>query len=466
MARIEHVVVLMLENRSFDSMLGWLYPEHSDFDGLRGSESNPWHRQDGSVERVPVWNDNSISADAACIPNPDPGESFDDMTMQIFGLSTDGTPRMNGFVDNYMRQPAAEKPADPRAVMHAFVPRQLPVLSLLARSFGVSDRWFASAPCETWPNRLFVHTGTGGGQANNAALQRPLILPTVFQRLARHGRRWRVYFHDVPQTAALVSLWPYLPSCFRFFAPDFAVDAANGTLPHYSFIEPRYFPNQPLNRIPNDAHPPHNVAYAEQLLADVYNAVRGGPAWQHTLLVVVFDEHGGCYDHVPPPAAIPAGLAAPNGFRFDRYGPRVPAVVVSPWLPAGSVIRPPANGPPFDHTSIIATLDRLFDLGAPLSPRVAAAPDLLAALTLARPENGGPDRIDAAVTEPDREEMQAARGRSRNNYQRRLMWPGALMAAGAAHAAAHVHRAWHRTNTSPAAAGLDHNAGRRAAGRR
>ncbi|HUN42139.1 MAG TPA: alkaline phosphatase family protein [Acetobacteraceae bacterium] len=441
MARIEHVVVLMLENRSFDCMLGWLYPDRADFDGLHGGESNPWHREDGTVEQVPVWNDDSMSADAACIPNPDPGELFDDMTMQIFGLHPDGAARMDGFVDNYLRQPDQKTRPDPRAVMHCFVPEQLPVLSLLARSFGVSDRWFASAPCETWPNRLFVHTGTGGGQVNNAAIQRPFILPTVFRRLARRGRRWRVYFHDVPQTAALASLWPWIPTHFRFFDPEFGIDAANGMLPHYSFIEPRYYPNLMLDRIPNDAHPPHNVAYAEQLLAQVYNAVRNSPAWERTLLLIVFDEHGGCFDHVPPPAAVPAGLPARNGFRFDRYGPRVPAVVVSPYVPGGSVVRPPSDGPPFDHTSIIATLDRLFDLGTPLSPRVARAPDVLSALTLSRPENGGPDRIHRADTEPDREEMQATLGLRRNNYQRRLMWPGALLAAGAAKAAAHTHRA-------------------------
>jgi phospholipase C len=448
MAQIEHVVVLMLENRSFDCMLGWLYPDRIDFDGLRGGESNPRHRRDGTVEQVPVWNDRSISAAAACIPNPDPGESFDDMTMQIFGLYPNGTPHMNGFVDNYVRQPVVGPHPDPRAVMHCFVPEQLPVLSLLARSFGVSDRWFASAPCETWPNRLFVHTGTGGGQANNAAIQRPVILPTVFHRLASGGRRWRVYFHDVPQTAALVSLWPWIPMHFRFFDPEFGIDAANGTLPHYSFIEPRYFTNRVRNLIPNDAHPPHNVAYAEQLLAQVYNTVRSSPAWERTLLLIVFDEHGGCYDHVPPPAAIPAGLPARNGFRFNRYGPRVPAVVVSPYVPPGSLVRPPADGPPFDHTSVIATLHRLFDLGAPLSLRAARAPDLMPALMLPRPENGGPDSIDAAVTKPDCEEMQAARGLPRNDYQRRLMWPGAWLAAGAAKAAAHTHRA--RRKTSPA----------------
>lgn len=441
MASIEHVVVLMLENRSFDCMLGRLYRDRPDFDGLRGDEANPLHRDDGVVEQIPVWNDDSITPDAASIPDPDPGELFDDIAMQIYGLHPDGTPRMNGFVDNYVRQPANGAPLDPRAVMHCFVPDQLPVLSLLARSFGVIDRWFSSAPCETWPNRLFAHTGTGGGQVNNAAIQRPFILPTVFRRLASRGRSWKVYFHDVPQTAALVTLWPWIPTNFRLFVEEFAADATRGALPTYSFIEPRYFTDRLLNCIPNDAHPPHNVAYAEQLLATVYNAVRAGPAWERTLLLIVFDEHGGCYDHVPPPAATPVGPPAPNGFTFDRYGPRVPAVVVSPYVPAGSVIRPPTDGPPFDHTSIIATLDALFDLGEPLSLRAARAPTLLPALQLARAENHGPARIDATETEPDREEMAAARRLGHNNYQRRLLWPGSLLAAGAAKAAAHVHRA-------------------------
>ena len=441
MGRIEHVVVLMLENRSFDCMLGWLYRDRPDFDGLTGNESNPWHRDDGTVEQIPVWNDGTICAEAACIPDPDPGELFDDIRMQIFGLHPDGTPRMDGFVDNYLRQPGHGVTLDPRAVMHCFTPEQLPVMSLLARSFGVSDRWFASAPCETWPNRLFAHTGCAGGQVNNAALPRPLLLPTVFRRLESRGRSWKVYFHDVPQTAALYSLWPRIPTHFRFFEPEFAADARSGHLPSYSFIEPRYFTNRLMRHIPNDAHPPHNVAYAEQLIADVYNALRAGVAWERTLLLIVFDEHGGCYDHVPPPSAIPIGRPAPNGFTFDRYGPRVPALIVSPYVQAGSVLRPPEDGAPFDHTTIIATLHKLFDLGPPPGARARQAPDLLSALRLERPENSGPACIDATETRPTRDEMHFHRRRPSNSYQRRLLWPGSLLAAAAAKAAAHTHRA-------------------------
>lgn len=207
MARIEHVVVLMLENRSFDCMLGWLYRDRPDFDGLRGDEANPWHHDDGTEQQVPVWNDGSLTPEAASIPDPDPGELFDDVRMQIFGLHADGTPRMNGFVDNYMRQPANSTPLDPRSAMHCFTPEQLPVLSTLARSFGVSDRWFSSVPSETWPNRLFAHAGSSGGAVNNTAIPLPFLLPSVFRRLESRGRSWKVYFQDAPQTASLVDLW-------------------------------------------------------------------------------------------------------------------------------------------------------------------------------------------------------------------------------------------------------------------
>ncbi|MDQ2803694.1 MAG: hypothetical protein M3Y41_13825, partial [Pseudomonadota bacterium] len=406
MRKIDHLVVLMLENRSFDNLLGRLYPAGPAFDGLTGDEWNPLHAPDGTTRPIGVWNAAEVGPEATCIPDPDPGELFEDLTMQIFGLgrSPEGTPRMDGFVDNYARQPASDKRIDPKAVMHAFTPEQMPVLSGLARAFGVSDRWFASAPCQTWPNRLFAHTGTAGGQVNNYSIPLPFFLPTVFRRLERYGESWRVYFHDVPQTAALAEIWTRIPTHFRLFQREFARDAARGQLPAYSFIEPRYYASRLTGKPQNDAHPPHNVAYAEQLVAAVYNALRAGSAWDRTLLVVTYDEHGGCYDHVPPPAAVPPGPPYPDGFTFDRFGPRVPAVLASPWIRPGSVVRPPKDGPPFDHTSLIATLHRLFDLGPAPTPRVAAAPDLLSALALDAPDNRGPEQLEPSDARADRAE--------------------------------------------------------------
>ena len=262
-------------------------------------------------------------------------------------------------------------------------------------------------------NRYFLHAGTAGGWVNNERshfpYRWPRVLPTIFRRLDRHGYSWRIYFHDLPQAATLVDLWPKIPTRFCLFEDEFAHHAQGGRLANYSFIEPRYYPSRWRQALPNDQHPPHDPRHGDSLIAKVYNAVRAAPTWERTLLVVVYDEHGGCFDHAPPPPAVSPGGPYPDGFRFDRYGVRVPAVIVSPFVKPGSVVRPPAaadggRATPFDHCSIQATLHKLFDLGPPLTPRVAAAPDLLSALTLAAPENGGPevDRRRRAESFPGR----------------------------------------------------------------
>jgi phospholipase C len=449
MPKIEHVVVLMLENRSFDGMLGRLYPKSEGFDGLDGSESNPWHRPDGAVERVGVWNSQRIAARMARLPDPDPGELFADFNEQIFGRggSTAGPAAMTGFVDNYAAQPQPNRPVHPRAVMHYFLPEQVPVISQLATAFGVCDRWHASAPCETWPNRYFAHTGTGGGYVNNERSRFPRrwprAMPTIFRRLQQRGYSWRIYFHDLPQAATLVDLWWQIPTHFCLFDAEFEQHASAGRLPNYCFIEPRYYPSRWLRRAPNDQHPPHNLFYGEQLIAAVYNAVRAAPTWPRTLLVITYDEHGGCFDHVPPPPAVPPGGPYPDGFAFDRYGVRVPAVVVSPFLPAGTVIRPPprlGGAPvyPFDHCSIQATLHVLFELGPPLTPRVAAAPDLLSALSLEAPENDGPERILVEQPPLSTAEIEDHRRLPRNRHQRNFRAPALGLPAAAAGVAAHL----------------------------
>jgi phospholipase C len=135
------------------------------------------------------------------------------------------------------------------------------------------------------------------------------------------------------------------------------------------------------------------------LLADVYNCLRQGPAWTSTLLIVIFDEHGGCYDHVPPPVAVPPSRSPSAPFNFDRYGVRVPALLISPYIQQGLILRPLGQRP-FDHTSIIATLRKRFELGPPLTERDAVAPTFETALTLPQPTNLGPDRIGAPQVEP------------------------------------------------------------------
>jgi phospholipase C len=394
---IRHVVVLMLENRSFDYMLGQLYPASDTFDGLTGSERNTWHN--GADETsFPVWTDQALGPAAVTVPDPDPGEAFTDIHEQIWGKGGVGGP-MSGFVDNYMGQPGVQTPRRPDAVMHYFTEPQVPVISQLARAFGVSDKWFASGPCQTWPNRLFAHTGSAGGDVNNTPLHVPYLMPTTFERVAAGGKSWGIYFHDFPQSATLGRLWSHPGGFHRF--DSFLLDAAAGNLPSYSFIEPRYYPDVAGNKMPNDEHPPHNVADGEELIATVYNALRAGPGWRNTLLIITYDEHGGCYDHVMPgKAASPAG-PTPDGFAFDAFGVRVPAVIVSPYVKAGSVIRPPSDSPPFDHTSIFKTLQELFGLDpAPLTARTAAAPSLVAALSLS-PENDGPANVASAAPQAD-----------------------------------------------------------------
>ena len=431
---ILHVVVLMLENRSFDSMFGKLQTKLTGIDGLSGNESNIWQNAPGGPSKISVWNDPTLTSVGATIPDPDPGELYKDIHQQIHG--TDGNAPMGGFVDNYMAQLAADKPYNPKAVMHYFTPDQVPVLSQLAHEFGVSDRWFASAPNQTWPNRFFAHTGTAAGYINNEPTHVPYMMPTVFGRLADKHCTWRVYFHDFPQAGTLATLWNDVPTHFRFFNA-FVTDAAGGNLPTYSFIEPRYFADPVLKLIPNDMHPPHNIAYGEQLVARVYNALRSGPKWKQTLLIITYDEHGGCYDHVMPPRAVSPDDLKPDGVVFDQFGVRVPAVIVSPYVRRGSIIRPPGNTP-FDHTSIAATLRKLFGI-RPLTARDAAAPDVLGALDT-EPANDGPARIVALPPPPADQEVARVAGKSPNDLQRSLTSAAALLPTLGANVAAHIQR--------------------------
>jgi phospholipase C len=400
---IQHVVVLMLENRSFDSMLGRVYPASTAFQGLSLNESN------SSGMTYGVWTDPNITPAIACIPDPDPGEAFIDMNFQLFQTQTRPadatTATMKGFAENYAHPSDGKGYRDPGAVMHYFAPDQVPVISTLARAFGVCDQWHASAPCQTWPNRFFAHTGTALGYVDNNTFRIPFTAPSIFGRMESLGKTWRVYFHDMPQSILLRDVWLHALTHYRLFN-QFLADAHTGSLPNYSFIEPRYFTDLFSNLIPNDEHPPHNVLYGEQLIAQVYNAVRASPCWKQTLLIITYDEHGGCYDHIVPPLATPPDDAVnnPHGFNFNAYGVRVPAVIISPYVPPGSVLRPiqnPGAGPtPFDHTAIIKTLREIFSLGDKLTDRDDVAPSLIPALSLAAPNNDGPASVAAALASP------------------------------------------------------------------
>jgi phospholipase C len=389
LADIKHIVVLMLENRSFDNILGFLRPASATFDGLKGNSNAgnngvaPWTRKNGMT-------------DYSQIPSPDPGESFDDITQQIYNGGSTAT--MGGFRTNY-----ALKSQTPDDILHCFEPADLPVLSQLANSFAVSDRWFASAPCQTWPNRFFAHTGTAHGFENNTLEGFPFPMQTIFNELEGVAP-WKIYFHDFPQTMLLSRLWPYLDHFSPF--DEFIDDAMQGRLPGYSFIEPMYYPAVGIP--PNDMHPPHAVGMAEVLAAKIYNAVRASPNWASTLLIITFDEHGGCYDHVAPPAATMPEPPRTGHFAFDRFGVRVPAILISPYTKDGTVLRAPGSTP-FDHTSILRTVRNCFGVKGPLSAREAMAPDLSGALNDDFNANRGPASIAVSAPVPANEQAMLAR---------------------------------------------------------
>ncbi len=417
LAEIDHFVVLMLENRSFDHMLGWLRPAGDGFRGLTGDEWNPIDAADFAVDDLPPDRRAHVARGVAAshTPNPVPGEQFFDVNTQLFGRRTPppgARPTNRGFVINYgsaidrynTYHPWNLRDTDARSILECHRPEQLPVLSRLASEFAVCDAWHASTPSATFGNRFFLHAATSNGQVENLP-PRPFPRETIFNRLTRAGLPWRVYFHDFPSALLCAQTWEH-PTHFHLFE-RFLVDAAAGTLPAYSFVEPRYFMQG--TAFANDQHPPHDVRYGEALIAQVYNALRAGPRWPKTLLLVVWDEHGGTFDHVAPPAATPpdGAIAGDHGFGFDRFGVRVPAVLVSPWIAPGTVFRPPAGGPPCDHTSVAATLARRFGLDGPLTARDAAAPTLAGALALSGARGDAVARVEPPAPPPLGDELAA-----------------------------------------------------------
>jgi phospholipase C len=243
--------------------------------------------------------------------------------------------------------------------MKCMAPSTVSVLTTLARECAVCD----SVPGPTWPNRFFVHAATSKGYLDNSQF-RNYDMPTIFENLAAANHTWRDYYHDFSQTWALQRLQKDANIANFYSFGQFKTDAQNGQLPTYAFIEPKYFS---FFGEANDQHPPHDIRAGEALIADVYNSLRNSPQWEQTLLLILHDEHGGMYDHVTPPAAAPPD-AFTSQFAFDRYGLRVPAVLISPFIPRGTI-----DHRTFDHTSIPATLKQVFGLSSFLTQRDAVA---------------------------------------------------------------------------------------------
>jgi phospholipase C len=386
---IQHIIVLMLENRSFDHFLA--YAMIPGLKGVNTSKTNPGPK--GSV--VPM--DDKAPDRAAS----DPGHEFEDVDWQIFRSTYTAKPRpvtLTGFVD---RGSASS--------MRCASPSLIPVFTHLARNFMVCDQWFSSMPGPTWPNRFFVHAGSSAGLANSPSnlttigsmlwskLGFSFQYGTVFDALAKAKRTWRVYHGDhFPQVCAINTMPSVFVASSDEFRPQkrFARDAAKGDLPHYTFIEPDY---GILSKFTSgdSQHPCGTLSAGEELIAEVANAVIASPLWMQSLLLILYDEHGGFYDQLPPPKAVPPGDSPRNAqkaknvpnptFGFDRYGIRTPAVVVSPWVRPGSV-----SHALFDHASVIRTVLDVFGISGSLTQRDLKAtslkPGLLSTALKAKPD--------------------------------------------------------------------------------
>ena len=396
LAAIQHVVVLMLENRSFDHMLGFLYPGKrtsagQPFEGLAGNETNP----DADGNPVSVFKIQASDQNAYFYPGADPGEGYMATNSQLFGITTAPSPPVatnQGFIKDFAYTLGWETQEKwsilpgtvANNIMGCFTPEMLPVLSGLAKGYAVCDHWYCSLPTETLPNRAFACAGTSQGHMDDKT--KTFTSPSIFGLLSQNNIGWAIYGYDAdPLTRHdFTDISNADESHFGQFA-DFKAAAKAGDLPAYTFLEPSW------STTGNSQHPNYDVALGEQLIYDVYQALRTGPDWNSTLLIITYDEHGGCYDHVAPPsgAVPPDNSAGEYGFDFTRFGVRVPTVLVSPLIAAGTVFRVPDGTMPLDHTSILKTVEMRWNL-RPLTARDAAAPDVGDVLTLSEPRTDDP----------------------------------------------------------------------------
>lgn len=402
---IQHVFVLMLENRSFDHMLGLSELTGTDastgarttIDGLKGGELNVFNGQTfaasaGAPDRMPA----------------DPGHEFSNVLLQLCGRGATyaaggAYPPVNnsGYVESYAASGGANAPG---TVMNCYAPAQLPILHALAAEFVVCDNWHASMPGPTWPNRMFVHAASSGGLDHSPSIAEiaeweaiagfQFKNGTIFDALQNKGIKRRLYGgDDFPMVSALKGI---RLDDIRHFS-QFAGDLQQPMFPFtYVFMEPSYdVANDYRNG--TSQHPLADVNRGEALIKSTYEAIRGSAIWECSVLVITWDEHGGFYDH-----AIPEDAVSPddtdlnsdhnkNGFTFEKLGPRVPALVISPLIPKNLI-----DHRLYDHSSVPATLEALFGLSA-LTKRDAAANLLIPLITLSAPRKDTPAVLPAVA---------------------------------------------------------------------
>jgi phospholipase C len=383
MPQIRNVVVLMMENHSFDNVLGRLpyaVPGRRGVDGLtfcRGRSVNFNRDQFGGrhfASRAPS------PCQLQTVPSQSwnaSHESFDD-----------------GLNDGFVR-------ASGTTAMWYWDRHTLPFSYSLAAHFPIGQRYFSSVLAQTYPNRRFFFTGTASGTiaTDSSTFSIPAANGTIFDRLDAHKINWAVYYQQVPSLAIVPGALNGRSAQLRTF-DQFAADVGAGRLPQFTFIDPNYNTTSEEN--------PQDIQVGEQFTQQVVNPLMQAPTWRHTALFITWDEHGGYYDHVPPPGAVkPDSIPplvkpgdAPGG--YGRYGFRVPLVVVSPWARAGyvsSVVQ--------DHTSITAFIERKWNLPA-MTFRDANADPMTDYFDFRRPAFAKPPRLAAAPSlEPGLESCRA-----------------------------------------------------------
>ena len=405
---IECVVVLMQENRSLDHLFG-------TWPGVAGLSQGPFSNRPNPAAPANPTSNAAISAGQpaqfAVAEGQGPGHSLEDTNVQLFTTKTVPARATlkpvndRGFVENYKSALAADGVSTARAdlsvVMQTFTAAQLPALTALAENFVLCDQWYAEVPGPTMPNRLYVHAATSAGWAHND-WSVPLNSVTIYEQLQKAGHSWAVYYSDQNEVAQYSRINTQRAN-FKLYESNFAADAAAGRLANYNFIIPR-FAGSATDGPVTSMHPPWDLRPGDQLIADVFAALRGGPQWPRSLYVVTFDEHGGYFDHANPAAAVnPDGVDSPApgdkasfapAFAFNRLGVRVPALLASPYLPKGVVCSTPLQ-----HTSILVTARKLFGIGAALTKRDAAA-SAFDELFLATPRTDAPTTLVAASAQP------------------------------------------------------------------
>jgi hypothetical protein len=407
----------MLENRSFDHMLG--FSDIVGTDALTGQPTrinnligNPWSNIDPATGN-PV-NAGPPADFALSESDGDPGHEFHHTLEQLAGIGavypTGGTPSYpsidnSGYVGSYRNKGSMA----PEKAMGVYAPEQLPILNALAREFAVCDNWFSSMPGPTWPNRLFVHAASSAGLDDSPSSWDTATTTlidgyrfdngTLYDRLEDKCLDWLVFEGDeTPQVFALSGMtYNALQGRFRDFE-DFRDSVNDRNFPaSYTFIEPNYGNIMPWTpgdfTCGNSQHPLDDVTRGERLIKDVYEAVRNSPHWNDSLIIVTYDEHGGFFDHVVPPGTVHPGDSITdnennhNDFDFTQLGVRVPTVVISPLIP-GNLI----DHQIYDHTSVIKTVGEIFGFG-PLTNRDRAANSLTHLLSLSTPRSDTPSQL-------------------------------------------------------------------------